>query len=44
LRELKSIGVLHEFAPLPDKAHGIVSQAEHTVIVREKPVITTSLE
>lgn len=44
LRELKNLGVLHEFAPLPDKAHGIVSQAEHTVIVRDKPVITTLLD
>ena len=44
LRELKNLGVLHEFAPLPDQAHGIVSQAEHTVIVRDKPVITTLLD
>jgi methionyl aminopeptidase len=44
LRELKALGVLHEFSPLPDKAHGIVSQAEHTVIVRAKPVITTLLD
>jgi methionyl aminopeptidase len=43
LRELKNIGVIREFPPLPDKAHGIISQAEHTVIVREKPVITTLL-
>jgi methionyl aminopeptidase len=41
LRELKNLGVIREFPPLPDKAHGIISQAEHTVIVREKPIITT---
>ena len=44
LRELKTLGMLHEFPPLPDKAHGIVSQAEHTVIIRAKPVITTLLD
>jgi methionyl aminopeptidase len=44
LRELKSIGVLREFPPLPDKAHGLISQAEHTIIVRDKPVVTTLLD
>ena len=44
LRELKNIGILKEFPPLPDKAHGLISQAEHTVIVRDKPVITTLLK
>jgi len=44
LRELKSIGILREFPPLPDKDHGLVSQAEHTVIVRDKPIVTTLLE
>jgi methionyl aminopeptidase len=43
LRELKNLGLLHEFPPLPDQAHGIVSQAEHTVIVRDNPVVTTLL-
>jgi methionyl aminopeptidase len=43
LRELKNLGMLHEFPPLPDKAHGVVSQAEHTLIVRDKPVVTTLL-
>jgi len=44
LRELKNMGVLREYPPLPDRAHGIVSQAEHTVIVKDKPVITTIAE
>ena len=44
LRELKNTGILKEYPPLPDKAHGLVSQAEHTVIVRDKPVITTLIE
>jgi len=44
LRELKNLGLLRGFPPLPDKAHGLVSQAEHTVIVREKPIITTRID
>jgi methionyl aminopeptidase len=44
LRELKNAGMIREFAPLPDKAHGMISQAEHTVIVRDKPVVTTMLD
>jgi methionyl aminopeptidase len=43
LRDLRNINALREYPPLPDKAHGLVSQAEHTVIVRDKPVITTML-
>jgi methionyl aminopeptidase len=41
LRELKALGILSEYPPLPDKAHGLVSQAEHTVIVRDPPIVTT---
>ena len=44
LRELKKLEILQEYPPLPDKAHGLVSQAEHTLIVREKPVITTLID
>ncbi|MBN1792625.1 type II methionyl aminopeptidase [Candidatus Woesearchaeota archaeon] len=44
LKELRNARVLHDYPPLPDKAHGLVSQHEHTVIVREKPVVTTLSE
>jgi methionyl aminopeptidase len=44
LRELRNIGILKEYPPLPDKAHGLISQAEHTVIVLEKPIITTMID
>jgi methionyl aminopeptidase len=44
LRELVQAGVLREHAPLPEKANGLVSQAEHTVIVLEQPIITTTYE
>jgi methionyl aminopeptidase len=41
LRELKNLEILREYPPLVDKNHGIVSQAEHTLIVRDKPIILT---
>lgn len=33
LKELDNLGILRKYPPLPDKNKGIVSQAEHTVIV-----------
>jgi methionyl aminopeptidase len=42
LTELRTYGVLHEYPPLIESKKGIVSQTEHTVIVREKPIITTA--
>lgn len=33
LRELKNLEILREYPPLIDEAHGLVSQAEHTVLV-----------
>ena len=44
LRELRNMGILQDYPPLPDKAHGLVSQHEHTVIVRDKPIVTTRPE
>jgi len=41
LRELSQLEMIHEYPPLIDRGHGLVSQAEHTVIVLEKPIITT---
>lgn len=41
LRELRQLEVLEEFPSLVDKNHGLVSQAEHTVIVKEKSIVTT---
>jgi len=40
-RELKNLEILKEYPPLVDKAHGLVSQAEHTLIVKDKPIILT---
>ncbi|MBR9691401.1 type II methionyl aminopeptidase [Candidatus Woesearchaeota archaeon] len=33
LRELKTLGILREYPPLIDKSHGLVSQAEHTILI-----------
>ena len=41
LKEMKNLGILHEYSPLIEINRGLVSQSEHTVIVREKPIITT---
>ncbi len=41
LRELVNRGVLKEYAPLREKSNGLVAQAEETVIVLDKPIVTT---
>ncbi len=35
LRNLKQLNILTEYPPLIDKNHGLISQAEHTVLVTE---------
>ena len=41
LREMTANGSLQSFPVLKEVSKGIVSQAEHTLIVRDEPVITT---
>ncbi|MFH1401022.1 MAG: type II methionyl aminopeptidase [Nanoarchaeota archaeon] len=41
LRELIQAGILHEHPPLPEVGGGIVSQAEHTIIVADPVIVTT---
>lgn len=41
LRELRERGILHDYHVLKEAKGGVVSQAEHTLIVRDKPVIIT---
>ncbi len=43
MREMISLDMLRDYPPLLDKAHGLVSQAEHTIVVQEKPIITTQI-
>ncbi|MGV8150705.1 MAG: type II methionyl aminopeptidase [Candidatus Woesearchaeota archaeon] len=41
LTELRNYGIIHDYPPLIESKRGIVSQAEHTIIIRDKPIITT---
>jgi methionyl aminopeptidase len=43
LLQLEKEGILHQYSILPEKNNGLVSQAEHTVIVLDKPIITTRI-
>jgi methionyl aminopeptidase len=42
MRELLEKGIIHEYPPLREVKNGLVSQAEHTVIVKDKPIITSA--
>ena len=44
LKDLRGMGILHDYPPLPEEAKGMVSQHEHTMIVRDKPVVTTLVD
>ena len=44
MRELMQAEVIRGYPPLVDKAHGIISQAEHTLLVKDKPVILTKYD
>jgi len=44
LKELDSLGVLYSFPPLVEKDRGMVSQAEHSVIVKDKPIVFTKID
>ncbi|MGV8171960.1 MAG: type II methionyl aminopeptidase [Candidatus Woesearchaeota archaeon] len=44
LNDLRNLGIIHGYPPLVEMGRGAVSQSEHTVIVREKPIVTTSRE
>lgn len=37
-------GILHSYGQLPERSKGLVSQHEHSIIVGEKPIITTLSE
>lgn len=44
-RELTNLGILKEYPPLIDKNHGLVSQAEHTVMVtKEGCIVLTKID
>ncbi len=41
LKELVGKGILYEYPPLREKSRGFVAQTEETIVVRDKPIITT---
>ncbi len=41
LRELQRVHAISAHPPLKEIANGLVAQSEHTVLVRDKPIITT---
>jgi methionyl aminopeptidase len=43
LREMEQLEILRGYPPLVDRRHGLVSQAEHTIIVLEKPIVITKI-
>ncbi len=43
LRELNRIGALHNYSVLKEESDGIVSQAEHTILLLDTPIVTTKL-
>ncbi|MAG53007.1 MAG: type II methionyl aminopeptidase [Nanoarchaeota archaeon] len=43
LRMLEKEEILHHYPQLVERSNGLVSQAEHTVIVKDKPKITTKI-
>jgi len=43
LRILERDEIIHQYNQLVERSNGLVSQAEHTVIVKDKPIITTKI-
>lgn len=43
LREMKQLDMLREHPPLVDKNKGLVSQAEHSVLVLKEPIVYTDV-
>ncbi len=41
LREMVERGILHEYPPLRERGRGLVAQTEETIILKEKPIVTT---
>ena len=44
IRELLKAGIIRGYPKLPDVKKGFVSQAEHSVLVFDKPIVITKLE
>lgn len=44
LRDLKNVGAVKDYPPLIDKNKGMVSQAEHTLLIEDKVEVLTRLQ
>ncbi len=42
MKELRERGIVYEYPPLKEVKNGIVSQHEHTIIVKDEPLVTTA--
>lgn len=43
LRQLENLVIIKSYPPLADRENGLVSQAEHTILVDEKAIVLTEL-
>jgi len=43
LKELKNLECIKEYPPLVEKSNGLVSQTEHSLIVKDKPIVLTQI-
>ena len=44
MRELQQLGIVHSYPPLVEVSGGIVTQFEHSMIVKDKPIVYTRIE
>lgn len=43
MRELRERGIVYDYPVLKEERGGLISQAEHTIIVKDKPIVTTKI-
>ena len=43
LKQLKQLEVIRDYPPLVERNEGLVSQAEHTLIIDDKVIVTTKI-
>ena len=41
LSNLERAGIIHGYAQLPEKSDGMTTQAEHTILIRDTPIVLT---
>ena len=43
LKELRERGAIYDYPVLKETAAGLISQSEHTLIIKDEPIVTTKL-